>query len=195
MTEISSILIFLAGGIIGFVLCRITIGRKPTAAQQQKLDNSKAELDHYKSQVNKHFTSSAELMEQVANSYQALYTHMAGQSHALLSDSDADALPFPQLKTPSEKKQGDTPDTKDIAQETAENTTAEVTQTDTAAKTDEVENAAKNYAAEPKTASAIEIDQDEKLPGNNTTKPQTDSTAESDEVAKATELSNRKNDK
>ena len=94
------LVIFLAGGIIGFVICRITLGRKKAGAQQQELDQTKAELEHYKSQVNDHFTSSAELMGQVASSYQALYSHMAGQSQTLLSDTEVP--PFPLLKTPED---------------------------------------------------------------------------------------------
>ncbi|WP_354625751.1 DUF1043 family protein [Psychromonas sp. MME2] len=65
--------------------------------QQQALAQSEAELQRYKSQVNDHFNSSADLMKQVANSYQALYTHMAGQSQSLLSENEK--CPFPLLKT------------------------------------------------------------------------------------------------
>ena len=139
MTDMNEILIFLViflvGGIFGFVLCRITLGKKQAAAQQQELDNTQAELEHYKSQVNNHFTSSAELMEQVASSYQALYSHMAGQSQALLSDTDA--LPFPQLKTPSEQKQEEPLVVNEAEQETLEDTVQEVSQTDVPEETGE----------------------------------------------------------
>ena len=100
---------FIAGGIIGFILCHITLGRKKATAQQQALDKQKADLDQnqaelaeYKAKVDSHFTSSAELMGQVANSYQALYNHMADQSQSLLSETDNS--PFPLLKTPSESE-------------------------------------------------------------------------------------------
>jgi len=181
MAEISGILIFLVGGIIGFVICRITLGTKPTATQQRKLDNSKAELDHYKSEINKHFTSSAELMGQVASSYQALYTHMAGQSQALLGDSDADALPFAQLTTPSEKKEEEPLVAKDAEQETAEKKEEEpLVAKDSAqetadkkeeeplvAKDAEQETAKKATSEEAQTNATAETGEDEKAPKNH----------------------------
>jgi uncharacterized membrane-anchored protein YhcB (DUF1043 family) len=127
MNEVSEILsfiaIFLVGGIIGFVICRVTLGKKKEAAQQQELDQTKAELEDYKSQVNNHFNSSAELMGQVASSYQALYSHMAGQSQTLLSDMDVS--PFPLLKTPDEKKWEEQTRLNKTAQETSGNTMPE----------------------------------------------------------------------
>ena len=46
MTEISTILLFLAGGIIGFVICYITMGKKQAAAQQQEQDNLVIQMQH-----------------------------------------------------------------------------------------------------------------------------------------------------
>ncbi|HEY7866446.1 MAG TPA: DUF1043 family protein [Psychromonas sp.] len=123
MAEMSGVLIFIIGGIVGgilgFVITRITLGRKQKAAQQEALDNTKAELDHYKSQVSNHFSDSAKLMGQVASSYQALYTHMAGQSEALLDATETE-VPFPKLKTPPVKEQQDPLTDEEFAQETAE---------------------------------------------------------------------------
>ncbi|MFT7054222.1 MAG: uncharacterized membrane-anchored protein YhcB (DUF1043 family), partial [Psychromonas sp.] len=123
MAEISGVMIFIigviVGGIIGFVITRITLGSKQKAAHQEALDNTKAELDHYKSQVSNHFSDSAKLMGQVASSYQALYTHMAGQSEALLDATETE-VPFPQLKTPPVKEQEDPLSDEEFAQETAE---------------------------------------------------------------------------
>ena len=122
MVGINEILIFLVGGIIGFVICRLTLGRKQKAAQQKELDNSKADLQQYKAQVNSHFNDSAKLMGEVASSYQALYKHMAGQSKTLLSETET--LPFPQLKTPSENPAAQETDPEkpldDVTAETAE---------------------------------------------------------------------------
>ena len=107
MNNINEILVllvtFLAGGIIGFIIYHMTLGKKKANTQQQELDQNKAELEQYKSKVNDHFTNSADLMEQVASSYQALYSHMASQSQSLLSDEDES--PFPMLKTPDIKAQ------------------------------------------------------------------------------------------
>lgn len=181
MTEINAILIFLAGGIIGFVICRIIMGTKPTAAQQQKLDNSKAELDHYKSQINKHFTSSAKLMGEVANSYQALYTHMAGQSQTLLSDSEADTLSFPLLKISPEKEGEEALLTKDGAQETAEHNTKKGSLTDSLSKTNEDQNTPENHTEESKIDTSTEIDEGGKERRNDMAEQQTETVAEVDE--------------
>lgn len=128
MAEISGVWIFIIGGIvgalIGFVISRITSGTKQKAAQQKELDDTKAELENYKSQVSNHFNNSAQLMGQVASSYQALYSHMAGQSEALLSDTDSDALPFPQLKTALEKKREEPQVENEVAPETEQESLA-----------------------------------------------------------------------
>ncbi len=119
MAEINEILIFLVGGVIGFVICRFTLGTKQKAAQQKELESSKAELEEYKAQVTSHFNDSAKLMGEVASSYQALYKHMAGQSQTLLSDSDIETQPFPQLKTAPEKKPQDSHTAEESAPEAA----------------------------------------------------------------------------
>ncbi|MCW8996113.1 MAG: DUF1043 family protein [Psychromonas sp.] len=166
MTELNMILIFLAGGIIGFAICYITAGRKQSAAQQKELHARKSELDDYKSQVNNHFTKSAELMREAANSYQALYTHLASQSQVLLSDSDADALPFPQIATLSEDKQDETLKKTEIAQATpeAKKETAETEQTE-ASETDS-DNATEEQLSETSEA-AEEQPAVSKAPHNN----------------------------
>ncbi|ABM04183.1 undecaprenyl pyrophosphate phosphatase [Psychromonas ingrahamii 37] len=186
MTEISGMLIFIisgfVGGIIGFVISRITSGSRQqgqsntkaeldktkaeldktkaeldktkaeldktkaeldktkaeldkTKAELDKtraeLDKTKVELDNYKFQVSNHFSDSAKLMGQIASSYQALYTHMAGQSKALL-DANKTGVPFPQLEIPLAKKS---------AQETVEEALAakkEASQSDTAKKIREI---------------------------------------------------------
>ncbi len=133
MAGINEILIFLVGGIIGFVICRFTLGTKQKAAQQKELESSKAEMEQYKAQVTNHFNDSAKLMGEVASSYQALYKHMAGQSQTLLSDSDIEIQPFPQLKTASEKK----PEEAQATNEAAQKTTQEAPQEDVAEETSE----------------------------------------------------------
>ena len=107
----------LVGGIIGFVIYHLTLGKSKTTKQQKELDENKAELEKYKAQVNDHFNGSAELMGQVASSYQALYDHMASQSQTLLSD--AETTHFPLLKT-------------------SDNTESEVEATETKSEEDEI---------------------------------------------------------
>lgn len=104
MNETNEIVTFLftlvAGGIIGFIISHFVFASRKQSKQQKEIDASKAELEAYKAKVNNHFTDSAELMGQVANSYQALYNHMADQSQTLLDEDNRSH--FPLLKTASE---------------------------------------------------------------------------------------------
>lgn len=105
MNEILSMFGFFIGGIIvGFVLYHFILGKSKVSTQQKEIDKTKSELEQYKAKVNSHFTNTAELMGEVASSYQSLYNHMADQSQDLLSD--ADLTPFPLLeKTPIENEE------------------------------------------------------------------------------------------
>ncbi len=166
MTEMSEIVLYLVifgiGGIFGFMLCRITFGKKQAAAQQQELEDSKAELEHYKSQVNEHFTNSAELMEQVASSYQALYSHMAGQSQTLLGDSEM--LPFAQLQSLAEKEQQAPEVSKEVPQTNASQEKDETVLKHAEPETETGEQAPESSAEKPETA--------EQTPESSTEKPE-----------------------
>jgi uncharacterized membrane-anchored protein YhcB (DUF1043 family) len=89
------LVLFVAGGLVGFAIYHFTLGKKQSGTQRKELEQTKAELDQYKAKVNSHFKDSAALMGQVASSYQALHSHMANQSQSLISD-DNNAV-FPQL--------------------------------------------------------------------------------------------------
>ena len=86
--------IFLFGGLLGFAIYHISLGKKRTGVKQKELDETKAELEQYKEKVNHHFMNSAELMQQVATSYQALHNHMATQSESLLSEKGISPYPL-----------------------------------------------------------------------------------------------------
>lgn len=199
MTEMSEIVlylvIFLIGGICGFMLCRMTFGKKQAAAQQQELEDSKAELEHYKSQVNEHFTNSAELMEQVASSYQALYSHMAGQSQTLLGD--AEMLPFAQLQTLAEKEQQVTEEKEEVLQADSEQVSeqtvpkrAEPEAKRSAEKADTDQQAAKSSAEKTDTAEQTAESSAEKI---DTAEQAAESSAEKTDAAEqATENSAEK---
>ena len=88
------LLALIAGGLIGFLIYHLTLGKSKASKQQEELDKNKIELETYKTQVNEHFNSSAELMGQVANSYQALYNHMADQSQSLLGEIATTQFPL-----------------------------------------------------------------------------------------------------
>lgn len=95
---------FIGGIIVGFVIYHFVFGKSKASTQQQEIDKTKSELEQYKAKVNSHFTNTAELMGEVASSYQSLYNHMADQSKDLLND--ADLTPFPLLeKTPIENEE------------------------------------------------------------------------------------------
>jgi uncharacterized membrane-anchored protein YhcB (DUF1043 family) len=97
------LVIFIAGGAIGFGIYHMTLGKKRNGEKEQELEQAKTELEQYKAKVNNHFMNSADLMGQVASSYQALHTHMATQSQSLLNEEDIS--PFPLLNTPSPQAQ------------------------------------------------------------------------------------------
>jgi uncharacterized membrane-anchored protein YhcB (DUF1043 family) len=95
---------FIIGIIVGFAIYHFAIGKSKVSTQQKEIDKTKSELEEYKAKVNSHFNNTAELMGEVASSYQSLYNHMADQSQDLLSD--ADLTPFPLLeKTPIESEE------------------------------------------------------------------------------------------
>ena len=90
MSAISSMIFLLIGVAIGFFLSRIA--SKPVgtdASMKQELEQNKAELTSYKEQVQEHFATSAQLLEDMAKQYQGIYEHMASQSKSLISDDVA----------------------------------------------------------------------------------------------------------
>jgi len=142
----------LAGGLIGFVIYHITLGKSKASEQQKELDKNKIELEKYKAQVNDHFNDSAELMGQVANSYQALYNHMAGQSESLLGDTAT--THFPLLKTSD-----DTDQEKVVTSESSESEEDEVTVTEV--KTEEAETTVTDVKSEEDEATVNEVKTEE----------------------------------
>ena len=97
------IVLFIVGGLVGFVIYHFTLGKKQSGSQRQELEQIKAELAQYKSKVNTHFKDSAALMGQVASSYQALHSHMANQSQSLLSDDNNSVFPLLNDTSPESK--------------------------------------------------------------------------------------------
>ena len=125
LNELIPLLItLLVGGIIGFVIYHLTLGKSKTNEQQKELDKNKMELEKYKAQVNDHFNGSAELMGQVASSYQALYNHMADQSQSLLGETAT--TPFPLLKKSDDAEEEIEVTETDVKLEETEITTTEI---------------------------------------------------------------------
>ncbi|WP_261841774.1 YhcB family protein [Aliamphritea ceti] len=88
---IISILTLVTGGVIGYFA-----GRSGTNATKQRdlslqLEDSQRQLDAYKQQVNQHFERTAELVNDMTESYKAVHTHLATGSEALC-DADTSKL-------------------------------------------------------------------------------------------------------
>jgi len=144
----------LGGGLIGFLIYHITLGKSKASEQQKELDKNKIELEKYKAQVNDHFNDSAELMGQVANSYQALYNHMAGQSESLLGDTAT--THFPLLKTSD-----DTDQEKVVPPENDESEEVETTVTEVESEQDEVTVTEVKTEEAETTVTEVKSEQDE----------------------------------
>jgi len=154
----------LAGGLLGFLIYHITLGKSKTSKQQEELDKNKIELEKYKAQVNDHFNNSAELMGQVANSYQALYDHMADQSQSLLGETAT--TQFPLLKKSDDTDEEIEMTETEVKPEEVEATATEVKQeeteiTDTEVKSDEAEITETEVKPEEVEATVTEIKPEE----------------------------------
>lgn len=56
-----------------------------TRALEAEIDRLKTELGTYREQVNEHFRTTADLVNQMTGSYKAVYQHLAGGSQKLCS--------------------------------------------------------------------------------------------------------------
>jgi len=84
MTEFTTILFVLIGVIIGFVAGRATSRAGDANKLHAELTRARKELTHYKREMGDHFSSTANLLEQLDEQYQRLTQHMAEQSQKLL---------------------------------------------------------------------------------------------------------------
>lgn len=76
---ISSILAFLVGTGLGILLQRYVLSRRTHVAQLEKeVDQLKGEQLHLKDSLEQHFHQTANLTQDLTNSYKALYEHLAG---------------------------------------------------------------------------------------------------------------------
>lgn len=84
------------GFIIG-VICANILSPKSRKFNQVKreLDEAKQELVTQKQMVVKHFSSSAEILDNMAKEFRRLYQHMAENSTNLLSQKDLEMLNVP----------------------------------------------------------------------------------------------------
>ena len=91
---IISILTLVTGGVIGYFA-----GRSGTSVTKQQdltlqLEESQRQLNDYKQQVNEHFERTAELVNNMTESYKAVHQHLASSSE-VLCDADTSKLAAP----------------------------------------------------------------------------------------------------
>ena len=60
---------------------------------EQELQDKQAELDAFRNKVTNHFEKTADLFNQVSDSYQSLYDHIASSSNQLCSAPSFQTLP------------------------------------------------------------------------------------------------------
>ncbi|MDU8924854.1 DUF1043 family protein [Pasteurellaceae bacterium LIM206] len=84
------------GFIAGYLFLRIGKGSiKKQLQTETELKAVKAQIETQKLELEKHFAESAELLKNLAQDYQKLYSHLANSSAALLPNSQQKPL-FPQ---------------------------------------------------------------------------------------------------
>lgn len=91
--------IFLTLGIVVAAAVGFLLGQKNSSSMAEKnrleqaLKEKSAELDAFHTKVNTHFEKTSELFNQVSDSYQSLYDHMAKSSTQLCASQTFQALP------------------------------------------------------------------------------------------------------
>ncbi|CAG9295607.1 Z-ring associated ZapG family protein [Celerinatantimonas diazotrophica] len=87
MDIMTSLILVAAGVIIGVLISQIlTHNHKHESSLKKELEQNQAEFKAYRKQVNEHFQSSAQMLDELAQQYQKIYQHMAEQSTQLLDD-------------------------------------------------------------------------------------------------------------
>ncbi|RKS84722.1 hypothetical protein DES39_1937 [Orbus hercynius] len=84
------------GTIVGIILSTVLSpkSRKYNQAKRE-LDETKQELAAQKQMIVKHFSHSAEILDNMAKEFRRLYQHMAENSNSLISPNDLNALNIP----------------------------------------------------------------------------------------------------
>ncbi|CAG8998940.1 MAG: Inner membrane protein YhcB [Candidatus Celerinatantimonas neptuna] len=96
MNSIHNMILIGIGILLGFIVARL-ISRSqknnPNDLKEQ-LEQSRKELNAYREQVNEHFNTSAQLLENLAQQYQQIHQHMAEQAQVLMSSENEKSLLF-----------------------------------------------------------------------------------------------------
>lgn len=93
-----SVAALVVGGIIGFLFGRSGAGNSRQAELAEQLETTRNELESYKTDVANHFEKTAELVNNLTNSYQDVHQHLAGGAQNLCQPGTVDLALTPSLK-------------------------------------------------------------------------------------------------
>jgi len=84
-----SILLIIIAAVLGFIIGKVMSDRTGSdATEKAKNEQLQAQLDQYKQDVEAHFSTSADLLSNMAQEYSNVYKHMSQAQQNLLPDSD-----------------------------------------------------------------------------------------------------------
>ena len=72
-----SAIVFCVGGLLGALISRSMFPPEHQKQLEESLKSSKQELDHYQREVAKHFADTAELVQNLTQSYKDVHDHLA----------------------------------------------------------------------------------------------------------------------
>ena len=94
MEVVSIIIGIVIAGAVGFLAGRnFSSEAKDKARLEQEVQEKQAELDAFRNKVTSHFEKTADLFNQVSDSYQSLYDHIAKSSNQLCAAPSFQSLP------------------------------------------------------------------------------------------------------
>ncbi|WP_196141129.1 YhcB family protein [Aliikangiella sp. G2MR2-5] len=94
MEYFATVLGIIIAGAAGFIFGRnYSTDAKEKSRLEQDLKNKQAELEAFRGKVTSHFEKTADLFNQVSDSYQSLYDHIAKSSNQLCSAPSFQSLP------------------------------------------------------------------------------------------------------
>lgn len=102
------IVIFLVGGAIGFVIAKARNTDTRVRELEEHLKSLQAKYDHYQDSVTHHFATTAQLVNNLTNSYRETHEHLVRGAQTLCADSrrhgsSNPALAFLSLEAPRDQ--------------------------------------------------------------------------------------------
>lgn len=133
---LSGILILGVGILLGIIVARFT-GKKDAHIREleEKLAQSRKEMEEYRTLVNEHFMKTSELVDQMTASYRAIFMHLANGAQALagrppeaslkIPEDEFFAIPRPPGMAMEEQEAMPEADREEVAPDTGEETKPE----------------------------------------------------------------------